>query len=578
MSATSTAAGRLARLALLLIPLAARADPPRLTSIVGSPFEFPGLAGRYQVATVSPDGALLVLSSAGVPNALASFTLDINGAPAAVGWFPSLTVHGTLGGVTFLGPEWLVASGQDSFVFHRVTPSGEVPFWQAAPTSVATGRTRQGIAINDDGGAARLYVNDDVAPNTLSAYSMVQPPELVFRAFISTGGTGAGPAEPEPPVAAARIAKAGDLIFVLNAGLPGASQATLSVFSLQTGKLFPVAGSPFSLGGDPTGLAVSPGGEAMFLGGAGGEVWRYRIGPDGVPAFTHGRAAFGAAGPIAGMAVDPSGRWLAYADPGASQLQVVDAATLAPIERGDMTFPSPADADGWQPTGVAWASPARLLVTHAGAFARVSAFEVLVGAPVGVICRGTPEEPVVLTADPDRCEADVEVASGVVGECTDEGGVAVGCRVEGLPAGVAPVGLSSPRVVKTLADGRVVSCESALLVVDVTPPVVSVSAHPAVLWPPTGRLVPIELAVEVVDACDGPLPTTCEAVSDQPDQWWQRPDVVWRDGTLWLRAERSARWAGADRTYAVTCLAEDRAGLVGTGSATVLVPRHHPRR
>jgi len=582
MFATSKTARRIACLASLLLPLAAQAGP-RLMTIVGWPFEFPDLAGHYQVATVSPDGTLLVLSSAGTPNALASFRLDVNGAPSPVGWFPSMAAAGTLGSLAFVGPDQLFVVGKDVLNFHHVVPTGEVPYGRSWPMGVTTGRTRQGMVSYAFDIGTFLAATDDLAPNTLSIYGWTVRTWPYFLGAIPTGGDGAGLSDPEAPAAASRIAKGGDRIFVLNSGMPGAFEATLGVFDVVRGLPVAVAGSPFQLGASPSGIAVTPSGDTLFVGGTEGNVLRYQIGPDGAPAFTNGTATWGAVGPIAGMAVDPTGRWLAYADPAACQLVVADAATLAPIERGWINFLCPPDSDEWIPSGVAWDGAGRLYLTHAGVHATVSVFEVIEAVPQGVSCRGTPTEPVVLLPEPGTCWATVDVGSGVVGGCTPEGGEIAACTFVGLPDGRVQTGLTTVDVVKTFASGRKVYCESYVLVPDATLPAVTVSAQPSVLWPPDGRLVPVALSVEAVDACFGPMPFTCAATSSDPEDGLD-PDVVWSGDQLWLRAERSSPGHGrghghgpdAGRTYTVTCTSTDYHGNVGTGSAAVVVPRRRP--
>jgi hypothetical protein len=81
-----------------------------------------------------------------------------------------------------------------------------------------------------------------------------------------------------------------------------------------------------------------------------------------------------------------------------------------------------------------------------------------------------------------------------------------------------------------------------------------VTAAPALLWPPNHELVPIALSAAASGAA---------------------PDVVWQDGHLSLRAERSG--GGGDRVYTITCAATDAAGNASAASAQVVVP-HDQRR
>jgi hypothetical protein len=123
----------------------------------------------------------------------------------------------------------------------------------------------------------------------------------------------------------------------------------------------------------------------------------------------------------------------------------------------------------------------------------------------------------------------------------------------------------------------------ALLVpVDVTPPIVTCSVSPNVLWPPNHKLVSVTAIVTVADAQSGPAGFTLTSVtSSEPDNGRGDGDVPndiqgFAIGAASisgrLRAERSG--AGRGRVYTLTYTGRDQAGNSATCTATVTVPHN----
>ncbi|HEU4521304.1 MAG TPA: hypothetical protein VFT12_04825, partial [Thermoanaerobaculia bacterium] len=116
--------------------------------------------------------------------------------------------------------------------------------------------------------------------------------------------------------------------------------------------------------------------------------------------------------------------------------------------------------------------------------------------------------------------------------------------------------------------------------IDLTAPVMSCTASPAVLWPPNQRLVPVQVAVIAEDALSGPDAfVLMSAISSEPDGGVADHDlpgdilgfdVGTPDTSGHLRAERSG--SGSGRTYTITYEGADKAGNSATCSATVRVP------
>jgi hypothetical protein len=116
-----------------------------------------------------------------------------------------------------------------------------------------------------------------------------------------------------------------------------------------------------------------------------------------------------------------------------------------------------------------------------------------------------------------------------------------------------------------------------MAVTDHTPPAVTCSVAPDVLWPPDGRMVPVTARVQVSDAGSGPAGFTLTAVTSSEtggSDDMQGFAIGTADTTGLLRAARLG--AGAGRMYTLTFTGRDVAGNTAACSATVSVP--HDRR
>jgi len=119
-----------------------------------------------------------------------------------------------------------------------------------------------------------------------------------------------------------------------------------------------------------------------------------------------------------------------------------------------------------------------------------------------------------------------------------------------------------------------------ITVEDNTPPELTVSVTPEVLWPANHKMVLITPTLRVSDNCDESPEVTLVSISSNEDDdskgdGHTTDDIqISANGSIYLRAERSGK--GSGRVYTITYQAVDDAGNVVVDSATVTVP--HDRR
>jgi hypothetical protein len=102
---------------------------------------------------------------------------------------------------------------------------------------------------------------------------------------------------------------------------------------------------------------------------------------------------------------------------------------------------------------------------------------------------------------------------------------------------------------------------------DATAPVLTCTPTPATLWPPNGKLVPVDVAVDVTDAMSGPngFLLTDAPTADAEGFVTGTPDVFGL-----LRARRSGN--GGDRRYTLIYTGYDAAGNAAECAAEIVVP------
>jgi PKD repeat protein len=146
-----------------------------------------------------------------------------------------------------------------------------------------------------------------------------------------------------------------------------------------------------------------------------------------------------------------------------------------------------------------------------------------------------------------------------------------------------PAGVHNITLVVTDNAGASDSNEVTITVVDVTPPVFSLSVEPNVLWPVNHKMFEITPSWIVSDNCDEDVQVslvdiTIEGEGNTGNDIFVDPN----DGSIWLRAERNGKGVGpstplrAGRIYTITYQAVDDSNNVAVDSAAVIVP--HDRR
>jgi hypothetical protein len=127
-------------------------------------------------------------------------------------------------------------------------------------------------------------------------------------------------------------------------------------------------------------------------------------------------------------------------------------------------------------------------------------------------------------------------------------------------------------------NGGTATATVSVTVADTTPPVLTVTVTPNVLWPANHKYVTVKPTTTVTDACVATTKIIPTVTSNEPDNGLGDGDmpndiVINKDGTISLRAERSGK--GSSRVYTITYQATDAAGNKSKMvAATVMVPHN----
>jgi len=113
--------------------------------------------------------------------------------------------------------------------------------------------------------------------------------------------------------------------------------------------------------------------------------------------------------------------------------------------------------------------------------------------------------------------------------------------------------------------------------IDATPPMITVSANPSILWPPNGKMVSVTVSGTITDATSGVNGNSAKfAVVDEYGSVQPSGFVtLGANGSYSFTIALQASRLGTDkngRTYTITVTAQDNAGNQSSGSTIVLVP------
>jgi YVTN family beta-propeller protein len=128
-----------------------------------------------------------------------------------------------------------------------------------------------------------------------------------------------------------------------------------------------------------------------------------------------------------------------------------------------------------------------------------------------------------------------------------------------------------------LEDAKAAPEATTRVVGDTTPPVITVSANPATLWPPNGKMVPVTISGTITDADSGVNASTAAyVVTDEYGLVQPRePVTLGSNGSYAFTVSLEASRRGNDqdgRHYTITVSAKDNAGNPGAASTIVTVP------
>jgi hypothetical protein len=141
--------------------------------------------------------------------------------------------------------------------------------------------------------------------------------------------------------------------------------------------------------------------------------------------------------------------------------------------------------------------------------------------------------------------------------------------------------ISEQNVTNYQYNGIVVTTVNGVPVgVDTTPPVITVSANPSMLWPPNGKMVPVTVSGTITDnepGATGVNPDTAVCtVTDEYGQVQPHGSVPLQpNGTYFFVIQLQASRAGNDRDgrhYIITVGVQDNAGNSGSAATGVIVP------
>jgi probable HAF family extracellular repeat protein len=142
------------------------------------------------------------------------------------------------------------------------------------------------------------------------------------------------------------------------------------------------------------------------------------------------------------------------------------------------------------------------------------------------------------------------------------------------PVTVAAEGIHALQYRSIDQAGNVEAAHQLTIKIDKTPPIVTCQANPRMLWPPNGKLVPVQVSVSVTDPTrsgpNGYKLVSMTSNEGSPGDEQQGFVVGAASPSGLLQAARAGK--GSGRVYALTYQGSDVAGNTATCTTTVKVP------
>ena len=195
------------------------------------------------------------------------------------------------------------------------------------------------------------------------------------------------------------------------------------------------------------------------------------------------------------------------------------------------------------------------------------------------------KEDIKVTLNYDTAPPVVSCPENIVAECTGPAGAVVNFEAaanDACEGSLIPTCNPTSGDIFTLGETNTVACkaEDALknvgqcmfdvTVRDTTPPVITIlDTTPNILWPPNGKMVPVQVSFTVIDTCD--RAPVCTITSIKSNESHDATDTkITGDLTANLRSKRFGY--GHGREYTITLECTDTSGNSTVESTTVTVP------
>jgi DNA-binding beta-propeller fold protein YncE len=524
----------------LNVPFGVVLDPSGRNAFVADPFGFRLWSvdlrtGETTVAAAGLSAVGAVLNGAGT-EALVSGGATLSSVDLATGAVGTLAVG-------LISPQGLALDPAERNVY--LAEYGRLRRYDRATATLVTVAAGfhglRGVAVDPSGTKAYVTEEDRLMAVDLQGGAST----TVAAALFSPGGVAVGPG--------------GDIAYVTEED-EDSSVGRLSSVVLATGETDPLATGLFR----PRAVALRPAGDAAYVTGQ-GTLWEVDL-PSG-SSRALASSLDSPSGRVTGVALDPSQGRAFITESGIGRLSSVDLVTgaVTPVANGLQ-----------QPAAVAFASagPSPDLPPVAVPSVR-AVIECTSPAGAAVDLDGS------ASYDPDSSRGTSDdIASYEWFERFGQTGEVFLGRGPLLEK-ILPLGSHEITLVVTDRCGRSDHLSTRTMVEDTTPPRITLSRTPSILWPPNHRMVDVLVSGGAADECGAASLVLESVTSSEPDDVEGGGDGATpqdirgaspgsADFSFQLRSERESQ--GPGRTYTAVYRAADASGNEGRAVLTLLVP------